>query len=214
MTNSDQLIGNLVNDGIKPVPKSHPLGLFLKWLIVTLVSSSAIICFMTSRGDLQQQMVSAIYLVEITSLFLITLSTSIVAVWLCYPDLRQSPKIVWLPFLPTIFFIGVSIYRSMHPEMTVIPLPETVHGLDCSGCVTGFAVIPGFWMFHVLRRHATTYPKIAGAISFVASASIGMLVLKFVEPNDSVLHFLTYHLSPMIILAFLGALLGKKYLSW
>jgi hypothetical protein len=214
MNKSDQTIAKLVAGNDRTIAASRPFGLFLKWLLVTLFSTAVIISFMQPREDISRQLASPLYLAEIGSLFLIILTTSMSAIWLCYPDLRQKPKTALLPLLPAAVFAGLSLYRLLHPELTAIPPPEKVHGLDCMGCITALAFVPGLWMFHLLRRHATTYPRGAGAVSFLAAASIGILVLKLVEPNDSVLHLLAWHLLPMILLTFLGAWLGKKYLSW
>jgi hypothetical protein len=212
--NTDTAIDKLVQESGTPVAASHPLALFAKWLCVTLLSTGIIVAFMSPRPDLAQQITNLLYLAEIASLFLVTLTTAVAAVWLCYPDLRQKPHILLLPLLPVGVFAIFSVFRLIHPELTLIPPPEKVSGIDCAGCVVAFAVVPGLWMFHLLRRHATTHPEIAGALSFMASASIGLLVLKIVEPNDSVLHLLQWHLSPMILLGFLGAWLGRKFLSW
>lgn len=214
MNKIDETIENLLRGETSSVSPSNPLALFLKWLLVTALSTGIIVAFMVPRPDLHQQLNSSLYLGEIASLFLITLLTAVTAVWLCYPDFRQKTWVLWLPTLPMAAFAFLSLIRILHPEMTLIPPPEKVEGLDCSLCVTSFAIVPGFWMFYLLRRHATTLPQVAGAVSFVASASIGLMALKLVEPNDSVLHLLIWHISPMILLGIFGALLGKKYLSW
>lgn len=214
MKTIEHTIENLVQEGVQPVHASRPYVLFAKWLCVTLLSTGAIISFMVPRPDFQQQWASNLYRIELASLFLMIMTTAITAVWLCYPDLRQKPKMLGLPLLPTVVFLACCVFRLFYPETTLIPPPEKVHGLDCSLCVTEFGIVPGLWMFYLLRRHATIYPVIAGAVSFIASTGIGILVLKVVEPNDSVVHLLTWHMSPMILLAFLGSLFGKKYLSW
>lgn len=214
MNKPSPIIGRLVDGGNLAVRPSRPFALFARWLCQTIVATSIIIIFMKPRPDLAQQLVMPLYLAEVACLFLIILSAAVSAIWLCYPDLRQKPKIVFLPLLPILIFTGLSIYRLFHPEITVIPPPEKTSGIDCALCVTVFAIAPGLFMFFLLRRHATIYPKIAGALSFMASASIGLLALKMIEPNDSVFHLLLWHVSPMIPLGLIGAWLGKKYLSW
>ena len=207
-------IDDLVKQGATPVAVARPAALFLKWLVVTLLSTAIIVCFMQPRDDVQMQVAQPLYLAEILSLFLVPFTAAISSVWLCYPDLRQKPRMVWLPLLPIGIFAALSIYRLMHPELTLTPPPEKVHGIDCAGCVIAFAVVPGLWMLRLLRLHATPHPRLAGAMSFVASASIGIFALKLIEANDSVTHLLVWHAGPMLLLACLGALFGKKYLSW
>ena len=207
------IIDRLVEEGAAIAAPASPLKLFAHWLVVTLVSTGLIVSFMTLRPDIADRLASPLFVMEIASLFFVTLTTAVSAVWLCYPDLRQNAKMVFLPLLPVAIFILLCLYRVSDPGTTSTPLIKS-EGFDCTLCVISFAVVPGFWMFYLLRRNATTYPQSTGAISFVTSSSIGLLVLKLVEPNDSVLHLMQWHLSPIIFLAIIGTWLGKKYLAW
>lgn len=214
MSDLGPVIDDLVKQGTKPVAASRPAAIFLQWLVVTLLSTAIIVCFMQPRADLETQLASPLYLGEIASLLCVPFAAALSAVWLCYPDLRQKPRIIWLPVLPIAIFALLSLYRALHPELTLMPPPEKVHGIDCASCVIAFAIVPGLWMLRLLYKHATPHPRLAGAMSFIASASIGIFALKLVEANDSVAHLLVWHASPMLLLACLGALFGKKYLSW
>ncbi|MDE1901272.1 MAG: DUF1109 domain-containing protein [Alphaproteobacteria bacterium] len=214
MSKIEQTIENLVKAPVPMQASSKPLGLFLQWFGVTVIATGVMAAFMTMRPDLATQMTSPVFIGEVLSLFLLTVTTAIVAVFLCYPDLRQKPNIVYLPLVPLAVFMAFCVYRLLYPESTVVPPPDKVHGIDCAMCISVFAVLPGFWMFHILRRQATTHPKWAGAVSLLAAASIGMFMLKFIEPNDSVLHLLQWHVMPSLMLAGIGVLLGKKFLSW
>lgn len=210
----EQTISRLVETAEPVKQPARPQNLFITWLGGTIISTALIVFFMQPRPDLAAKLTSALFLAEITTLFLLIITTALTAVWLCFPDLRQRPKILLLPLLPIVVFTLLSLYRNNHPELSALPAPEAVEGLDCALCITMIATAPAAWMFRILRRHATIYPQWAGAIALLAAASIGLLVLKLVEDNDSLLHLLTWHITPMLLLGIAGYFIGKKYLSW
>jgi hypothetical protein len=210
----EQTISHLVETAAPVKKLARPQNLLFTWLGGTICSTALIVFFMQPRPDLATKLTSALFLAEITTLFILIITIALAAVWLCFPDLRQRPKTLLLPLLPLSIFTVLSLYRSAHPELSALPAPEAVSGLDCALCITMLAAVPGAWMFHILRRHATIFPQWAGAFALLAAASIGLLVLKLVEDNDSILHLLTWHISPMLLLTLLGYFVGKKYLSW
>ena len=210
----EQTIASLVAATEPQVTPARPFRLLGQWLGVTLVSTAVLLLFLSRRADLATQLTAPVYRGELASLFLIIPSTAVAAIWLSFPDMRQRAWVLALPLVPVAAFAFLSFYRLAHPEITIIPPPEQAHGVNCALCVTVFSIIPGCWMFHILRRQATAFPVAAGMVSLLASASIGLLGLKIVEMNDSVLHLLVWHIVPMLLLGAAGGILGRKYLSW
>ena len=184
MSKIDQTIETLLAD-VKPVkPALRPWMSFLIWAGITLAATLLLASFSSLRPDLVQQLHEPLFVIEIISLTFTIAAAALVAIWLCFPDLRQKPRMVYLPLAPLALYIGCVIYRVINPETETI-LPEDAHnGIACVLCIIMYSLVPGFWMFHTLRRHATTHPVLAGAISLLASASVGLLVLKFLEGND------------------------------
>lgn len=213
MEKIDPMIEKLVAD-VAPVRPQSPVRSFLAWAAVTVSATFLLMIFSSLRPDLMEQMHARLFLGEITALFLSIVSLAVSAVWLCFPDLRQKPWVIYLPALPLAVYGGLMIFRATHPEMTHI-LPEDAHNdMNCAFCITMYSLVPGFWMFRTLRQHATTHPRLAGAISLVTAASIGVLVLKFLEGNDSIGHLIAWHLTPVALIGILGALLGQRWLRW
>jgi len=214
MAKIDQTIERLLADTAPAKPVTRPAASFGLWVLVTFVSTACLVCFSAVRPDMAAQLASPLFLSEIATLFLLIISTALVAIWLCYPDLLQKRWVIYLPLLPLALFVVETIYRGLHPELSVV-LPQDIdNGINCVSCIAMYALVPGFWMFYTLQRHATVYPRLAGAISLLAASSIGLLILKFVEGNDPISHLLVWHITPVILLGCLGGFLGKKYLSW
>ncbi|MBI1273778.1 MAG: DUF1109 family protein [Alphaproteobacteria bacterium] len=208
----DQTIESIVA-GAAPVRLARPWLLLLGWLAATFAGTCAIVLFLAPRHDLALQLASPLFLAEAATLAALVITSGAAGVWLGFPDMRQQRAIPFAPVPFLLLYVGLLGYRLMHPELNGAPAPEE-HGINCALCIAIFAVIPGLWMFRLLRRNAPAHPRLAGAIALLAASSTGHLVLKFAESDDSVLHFAESHLLPMLALAILGAFLGRKYLSW
>jgi hypothetical protein len=183
------------------------------WLVVSLGVSLLMMLTMTLRTDLAAQCQQNNFWREAVVLIGIIISSSVSAIWLSYPDLRQQRWVVALPlpFLAAYIFLLAS--RALAPVAATTAL-EADHSIECSLCIMIFALIPGLMLFRIMRRYATAHPRAAGTLALLASASIGNLALKFAEANDSVPHLLLWHMTPIILLGVGGGWLGKKFLSW
>lgn len=214
MQKIDQTIEKLLND-VKPVkPLPRPSTTFTIWASLTLLATLILASFSTLRPDLSQQFHNPLFVTEVITLLLLIGSLALTAIWLSFPDMRQKPKILYLPLAPFAVFLACTIYRSLHPETNIVLTEDADNGMACVLCITMYSLVPGFWMFRTLRRHATTHPMLAGALSLLASACIGLLVLKFLEGNDSFSHLMEWHISPIILIGMIGTFIGKKFLRW
>ncbi|MBI3419115.1 MAG: DUF1109 domain-containing protein [Proteobacteria bacterium] len=212
MSKTDETIGSILATAT-PVKTAQPMRLLLGWLAVTVVGTFLMVLFMAPRDDLALQLASPLFLAETILLIALIVTSAFVAVCLCFPDMCQRHWMLYAPLLPLAAYSALLGYQLVHPEMVALPAVK-MGGVDCALCISMFAVIPGFWMFHILHRHATTHPILAGAVSLLTASSIGHLVLKFVEKNDAISHLALWHFLPILLLAAVGAFLGRKFLSW
>lgn len=214
MSKIDDLITTLVA-GAAPVASARaPWQLLLSWVAITVLSIFGYIMIAMPRTDLALQLQSPLYLAELATLLTAILLSALAAIWLCYPDVRQKPIVIYLPIVPVILFALLLTYRAFHPELSAHLVSGEEGGLQCSICVTVLSLIPGFWMFRIIRQHATTHPHAAGAIALLTAASVGLFALRIAEMEDSVAHILGWHVIPVIVLGIIGAKLGKKLFAW
>ena len=214
MSGINQTIETLIADAAPVKPMPHPLQTFAIWLLVTSIATFLLVLLSSPRPDLVQQLHAPLFVAEVITLIVMILSASFATVWLCFPDLRQHKSVVYLPLIPFCVYVGLTIYRALHPEMSTILDDDKDNEWACIICITMYSLVPTVWMFYTLRRHATIYPRLAGALSLLTAASIGLLVLKFVEGNDSIFHLLQWHILPILVLGVFGTFMGKKFLSW
>lgn len=214
MSKIEQTIEKIIADAESVRHPLRPLLCFILWFLGTTTATSLIAFFSSLRPDLDTQIHQPLFIAEITALSLLIITTTVSAIYLSYPDLRQRPWVIYIPALPFLIYALLMLYRGMNPEMTYV-LPEDLHnGINCSLCITLYSLLPGCLMFYLLRRNATACPRFLGALSLLLAGSIGLFALKFLEGNDSVLHMIKWHLTPVVIIGVLGIFLGKKFLSW
>lgn len=200
----------------QPAPRcggACPFSMVSRWLGVTFGGILLMVAFLGLRPDLPLRLAEPLFLAEIAVLFLLLVTCGISACWLAFPDQRQQPWLVKLPLLPLTVYAALIAYRLSAPEATAEPL-EKDNGIDCALCITGMAIVPALTMLYLVRRCATTVPRLTGAVAMLAAAVSGHLMLKFVEANDSLPHFAVSHLLPILLLCSIGFLLGRKIFSW
>jgi hypothetical protein len=76
------------------------------------------------------------------------------------------------------------------------------------------SVVPGWWLFAMLRRAAPLRRAWAGALATLAAVAIGATATQFICPIDDPAHQLVGHMLPVAVLSMLGAIAGLRYLNW
>jgi hypothetical protein len=81
-----------------------------------------------------------------------------------------------------------------------------------------FMLIMGFfstaWMLHVIRKAAPSQLFETGAWAAATSGAVGAFCMSFVCPYENPAHIFVWHLTPILLLSVLGAIVGQKALKW
>jgi len=216
MKKTDQLINSLAQEAtpIKSIPNPNRLTIAL---VTILVFYGLIIWLFTGfRQDLSVQFHRPFFLAEITLLLITTLFSIIASAHLTFPDQYQKMGVFRLPFFSFIalsILILLQIFLPIDQKM-VIPSPKQSHNIECTQFIALAAVIPSAIIFILLRKGASTHLYIAGAYAILASSSIGCLMLRLSEQNDSLLHLVSWHYIPTLLLATVGAYFCQIFLKW
>lgn len=210
---TSELISKLAEQPAPSCAGACPFSMVSRWLGVTFAGIVLMVAILGLRADLALRLTEPLFLAEIVTLFLLLVTSGLSACWLAFPDRRQQPWLVKLPLLPLAAYAALIGCRLAVPEATATPL-EKDNGIDCALCITAMALLPAFTLLYLVRRCATTLPRLTGAVSLLAAAVSGHLMLKFVEANDSLPHFALSHLLPILLLCGIGYLLGRKILAW
>jgi len=210
MSNIDQLIGALSNE---PPRRRLAFGprMGVDCVVMTIYVAALVVFYMDARPDLVQQLAQPLYLLEVSSLYAMLLSTIIATNILGYPDLAQLQR--WL-FAPlgcfTLFTFTVALaWLADQP-----PTPPPIDELTCLIEILEFSLLPAVYILFRLRGMATTRLKLAGFTAVLAAFSTGALILRLAEETNAIGHLIVWHYLPGFGIAVLGVLIGKLVLRW
>lgn len=211
MSNIDELIGRLAQDGAAVKPAPHPFMLSLEWMAAALLYLAVALLISGTRYGLWLELHNPWFAAEIAALAGILVTTALSAALLSYPDLHQMRRIAYAPAVAFALFALVLLFawRADNP-----PAPLPLHSFECTLSITLLSLLPAAWMFHVMRRYASTHGRWAGAVAFLFAFSVGALWLRLYEQNDSVMHVIRWHYLPMAGIGITGMWLGKRVLKW
>ena len=145
--------------------------------------------------------------------------TGLSALWamsgLYRPDGELKAYRLW-PVFGLIGFLAVGIvieWTSLGSDEVVTRLHDPI--LTCfvtilSGGAVGFAVLWAFW----LRRAASAYPAVFGALSGLMCASFMASAYALHCDRDAPIYILTYYGLAVAVFAGLAGLLGRTVLKW
>ncbi len=210
MSSTEQLIENL-SHGLQPVKANAcPYKTFVKWVGFVFLYTVIILLISGVRADIIVKLSSPLFITEIVMLVLLVISTSLSASFLSFPDICQKRYTI-LFLAPLLLFSGVLLLEYIGDKP---PIGNVVHGIECLLCITMFAILPSFIIFKLLRKQATTHYYLAGMVAILSASSIGAIILRISENNDSVIHLIKWHYLPVIVLSLFGLWLGRKILKW
>lgn len=167
------------------------------------------------RPDLPVQFLRPMFMVEVTLLAVLVATSIMAAVLSMYPDNYQRRGLLTLPYM---VFVALAVFIAGQwflPLDARMAMPKPLaHGIECSLCIATLAMLPSAVIFWLLRKGASVHPWRAGSFAVLASASLGCLMLRMAEQNDSLTHLLHWHYLPTLLFAGLGACFGKYLLRW
>ena len=211
MAGTEDLIATLAASAPPVKTAPHPVALFAKWIMLSLVYGALLLAFLGVRDDLSAKLHDALFISELALLACVMMTTAFAATLLSFPDLHQKRIAVWTPLLPLLLFVGLLIIEWQQDKP---PSPLPVHGIECLICIVACSLLPAMGMFYMLRKQASTHYSMAGAVALLASFSVGALVLRLSEKTDSAMHLIEWHYLPMIGFGLIGVWLGRKCLKW
>ena len=211
MTDIDELVETLARDATVVKSAPHPFMLSIKWMAGAAIYLVLTLIVTGLRPDLTSKLHDPWFVAEIAGLAVVFIATCVSAALLSFPDLHQKPWVASAPALLFALFLLI-IFFSWTADNPPAPLP--VHTYECTTCIVLAALLPAAWIFHGMRKYATTHYRLAGGIALLSALSIGALWLRLHELNNSIAHVIEWHYLPMIGFGIVGMWLGKVILKW
>lgn len=208
---TNQLIAQLSSDAPTRKPMASPWRRAAKWLLGLAVYSLLLFALIDPRPDLSQKLESLPFLLELALLVSMIATSTMSAATLSFPDVYQRPTLAKLPGACFLLFVALMLYQWL--TAPVIPSLAMVECM-CTLFITIYAFLPAVWLFFMMRDATSTQPAFAGSVVVLSAFSLGALMLRISEPNDSIMHFIVFHYLPMLAAAYVGVVLGRKLLRW
>lgn len=215
--NTQDLIDTLSHKTAPAKALKPPLWWGFVLIVILSLYAVGLLSFLGIRDDLAVQLTRPLFVIEFLLLVTLILSSSWASILSMYPDLYQRKFLFNVPYvifgalaLLTLFQI---IFMPYDPRMA-IPELEGLHGMECAICIAAVSIIPAALLIAVQRQGACVYPMKAGSFAVLAAASLGCLLVRIEEANDSLMHLATWHYLPTLLFAACGAALGRFFLKW
>lgn len=215
MTDTRQLIDSLTKDAA--VIRSVPPGVHIARIVSTLALYALALQFwlLGFRPDLSLQLGRPLFIAELLLLVGIIVSAVIAAVYAMYPDLRQKPHLLKIPYIATALLLTLmSVQLAMPMDARMVMPDESSHTIECTIYIGLSSLLPSAAMMAYLRKGATVVPLHAGALTVLAATALGALTLRLMEPIDPASHQLLWHYLPNLCFAALGAFVAARILRW
>lgn len=216
MTTTQQLIDSLADQG-KPVRGLMPFGRVLMLGLLGLLAYGFVGgCFLATRADLHLQWQRPLFVAEISGLLLLIITHFSALAQLRAPDGYQQAWPTYAAKASLALYAGVVMWQfvaPIHPDMAM-PVGGHLQGMTCTICILSVAVLPMLCMVIFGRRGATTQPRALMFHTVVVATAVGCVLLRLEEPQDNPNHLLLWHTAPSLLLAMVGAWIGKKILKW
>lgn len=195
----------------KPFPR--PLKLLLAWLAVTLAYFIIQIVIFGLRDDVVVKLNQPIFIIEQSTMLITALLAAWAACILALPDSNQKPWIRFIPLIPLGFLITILIHGMMTTSMLTLTECLELGRYDCVIQIMLYSLIPAIIMFYTLSKGAPIRCCWAGAMAGLSAASLGYVLLRFIDISDDPTQLLVWHFVPVIIVTFMGFMLGKTLLG-
>ncbi len=210
---TSELIAYLSQETPNPCLKT-PFYYGIRLGVILIAYAMSVQFFLPFRTDLMAQLLRPMFAIEILLLGLLII-VSIVAVTISmYPDAYQKDSLLRIPYFVFGVLVLFIIFQLAMPHDVQMIIPEIGYDMRCALCVASVAIIPSAIIFTLLRKGASLHASHAGAFAVLIASSIGCLVLRLSETNDSLIHLMQWHYLPTVLFAVFGAIIGRLLLKW
>jgi hypothetical protein len=206
---TERMIAALARD-TRPVRRlRRPWQRTAVWAAAGFIYLALLIAMMPVRGDLALRLEEPRFLVEQLAALLTGLAAAAAAFATSIPGHRRA--IVWAPLVLLVVWIGAVIIGVAQDDRRDMVLQAD---WGCVATILLGAAVPGAAMALMIRRGASTTPRLTAALAALAAAGVGNVGICVFHAHASNLVVLIWHCGTILLLAGLAAVAGVHLLRW
>jgi hypothetical protein len=210
---TDELIVELVRDASRVQRLDAAWLRAARWMVVAVAALVAGVAILGPRSDWQTVLSNGRYLATwLVTLGIVLLSAS-AALVLSVPGAERSPLQRWLAVTVVVAWFVLLASAVADAGALVSELGADAQPA-CAFQVVGLALLPGAWLFVMIRRAAPLSLAWSGGLAALASLALGALGAQVHCPIDAAGHLLVWHFAPVVVLGAAGAVAGRVWLTW
>lgn len=205
-----------LTEDLKPVERLPGVWFQVVQLMVALgLCAGAGLSFIGLRHDISARLSSdmEMFLLENVLMAIAGISAALAAFRLSVPTLRVGISTAVLVVLPVVVWGGLIAVSAMEITPTAI-YHELTHGPHCFVDVLVIGVLPGIFLFFMLRRAAPVHFGLVGFLGVLAVASFGAIASRYMCSMEDMTHLFVWHFLPVLLIGFVGIALGRFCLKW
>lgn len=188
--------------------------LFFGWAVITLGVLGLSYYLLPTRPDFAVRSHATFFHMETAFFFLTFLVTSYVAYRSSIPGLLTQRDLL----IGLIFIMAAAGFVALRFSNTALPA-EFLGEMDwyrgrCGPVLFIVGMIQAVFCFALARLTAPTRPVLAATWLGLSTGAIGLFVVQFICEKENFLHLAIWHLTPVVLLAGVSAIVGKKALRW
>ncbi len=211
---TEELIVQLAGS-LEPVqPLASPAVRMVRWLALTLAVCVAGVLAIGARADLS----SAITQPAFMALAVLAAGTAVAAaaatLMLAVPGSGRPHAQRAVPVLCSSAWALVLVAMIVAGGSAIARVAALPIHVACIAEIAGFAILPGWALFTMLRRAAPLDPTWSALLAALAATAMGAAATQIVCPIDDPAHHLVGHLVPMVVFTLCVVVVRRRSLMW
>lgn len=206
-----KLIDRLVEEG-KPVSSVKIARIQAYTVLAVTFYAIALLLSLGIRADFLEALMRPAYLVELLICLFLVYGGSVSALWLAQPRIERLPfRWGFIMGAFTILAIFFTVYQ-IDSSMLLASFQQNLYPITLSVLSIASPVVVG--LFFVLKRYAPTQPVWASLLALMSATAFGHMMMRILYSAENMADVMLWCYSPVLVMAFIGAALGRLILKW
>lgn len=210
---TEDLIAELAAAG-PAAPALNPRGTGLRMVAAVALAAGLFLALVGPRAGLAAKLAEPLILTKTLLPAALAVIALPLALRMMRPGARLGARVLWLA-LPAAVAVALwaTTFASTPPPARFADVsPFSLS--ECVGLIIAIATLPTGFALWLMRRGASTRPRLAGALTGLSVAALAATGYSFFCTQDNPLFYLTWYGTAIAVVSAAAAALGARWLRW